>query len=66
MFADDVDSAWRARYEVWSAAIIALELLEEFLPSGCLCREGVFCVDVLQGLCDWDRSCHGGGLVLAG
>lgn len=39
-------------------AIVGVELLEQLLPSSGLRGDRIFRVDVLQGLCDWDDSCH--------
>jgi len=58
VLADYVDSAWGARHELRCVAVICFELGEESLPSCCLGGEGISGVYILEGLYDWDCSCH--------
>jgi len=56
VLANDIDSAWRTGHELCWMSKIALELLQEGLPSCGLTCQSIFSVDVLEGLCDWYRS----------
>lgn len=63
MLADDVDAAGGAGDKGRGVAVGLLELLEEVVPSWALGGEGVWGVDVGEGVCDGDWPGHGDDVV---
>jgi len=59
VFANYVDSSRRARDELGGVAVGGLKLGQQIVPSGGLDRQRIFCVYILQGLCNGDKASHG-------